>query len=153
MPCFLAKPRVDQWVASGGADSKVSTRTASITSSPTVRAAPGRGASVSPSSRSAAKRCRHLDTVTGCTLSSAATSVRAPSAEASTMRDRSASAWAEVWRRAQRCSVSRSLSVRVTGWWAGQGVPCRAPSVRFYLAERAPARINSLFGYFLSGTV
>ena len=43
MPYFLARPRVDQWVASGGADSNVSTRTASITSSPTVRAAPGRG--------------------------------------------------------------------------------------------------------------
>lgn len=114
MPCFLASPRVDQCVASGGADSNVSTRTASMTSSPTVRAAPGRGASVNPSSRSAAKRCRHLETVTGLTLSSEATSrsVR-PSEDASTIRDRSASAWAEECRRDQRWSVSRSASDRV----------------------------------------
>jgi hypothetical protein len=40
-----ANPRVDQCVASAGAVSKVSTTTASTTSSVTVRFAPGRGAS------------------------------------------------------------------------------------------------------------
>lgn len=49
IPCFSARPRVDQCVASGGAVSRVSTTTASTVSSLMVRAAPGRGASTSPS--------------------------------------------------------------------------------------------------------
>ena len=109
IPCLAARPRVDQCVASGGADSRVSTTTASITSSPIVRAAPGRGASTSPSRRSAAKRCRHLPTVTGLQPSSAAISawVR-PSAQASTIRDRNANACDDECRRAQR-SQRRAL--------------------------------------------
>src|SRR5690606_12695221 len=65
MPCLAARPRLDQCVASGGAVSRVSTTTASTTSSPMLRAAPGRGASTSPSSRSTANRRRHLVTVAG----------------------------------------------------------------------------------------
>jgi hypothetical protein len=115
IPCLAASPRVDQCVASGGAVSSVSTTIASTTSSPIVRAAPGRGASTSPSSRSAAKRCRHLDTVTGLQPSSAAISawIRVPSAHANTIRHRNAKACDELCRRAQRCSVLRSSPVRV----------------------------------------
>ena len=51
IPCFFARPLVDQCVASDGVDSKVSTTTASTMSSPMLRAAPGRGASTSPSRR------------------------------------------------------------------------------------------------------
>src|SRR3954447_15675732 len=84
IPCFAANPRVDQCVASFGAVSKVSTTTASTTSSPIVRAAPGLGASTSPSRRSCAKRSRHFDTVVGCTSSSAPTLLFvAPAAHAS----------------------------------------------------------------------
>ena len=67
IPCFFARPLVDQCVASDGADSKVSTTTASTTSSPMLRTAPGRGASTSPSRRWVAKRWRHFPTVTGFT--------------------------------------------------------------------------------------
>ncbi len=65
MPCFAARPRVDQWVASGGADSQRvdQDRLDHVVADRAGR--PGRGASVNPSSRSTAKRWRHLDTVTG----------------------------------------------------------------------------------------
>jgi hypothetical protein len=56
IPCLAASPRVDQCVASDGAVSRVSTTIASTTSSPMVRAAPGLGASTSPSRRPAANR-------------------------------------------------------------------------------------------------
>jgi len=56
IPCRAVSARVDQCVASTGAVSSVSTTIASTTSSPIVRAAPGRGASTRPSSRSAANR-------------------------------------------------------------------------------------------------
>ncbi len=84
--------------------------TASTTSSPILRSAPGRGASTSPSSRSAPKRLRHFDTVTGLQPNTAAicACVRSPSAQASTILQRSASACDELWRRAQRSSVARS---------------------------------------------
>ena len=89
IPCLSASSRVDQCVASGGALSRVSTTTASITSSPMVRAAPGRGASTRPSRRSATKRLRHLPTVTGLQPSSAAISawVESPPAQARTILD------------------------------------------------------------------
>lgn len=54
-------------------------------------------------------RLRHLATVTGCTPSSAPTAVfEPPSAHASTIRHRKASACEDVARRDQRSSVSRS---------------------------------------------
>jgi hypothetical protein len=55
--------RVDQWVASAGVVSSVATSTCSIWVSVMVRAAPGRGSSVRPSSRRATNRDRYLVTV------------------------------------------------------------------------------------------
>jgi hypothetical protein len=79
---------------------------------PIVRRAPGRGSSTSPSSPSATNRDRHLPTVGRETLNAAATSVLlAPSAQASTIRERIANYWALLGRRAHRASVSRSCSV------------------------------------------
>jgi hypothetical protein len=124
IPCLAASPRVDQWVSAPGVDSNVSTNTASMVSSAIVRSAPGRGASLSPSSRSVANRRRHFDTVAGCTRSAVATSwFVAPSAQANTIRDRWASAWAELCRRTQRCKVSRSVSLNSM---TGVGRPARA---------------------------
>jgi hypothetical protein len=61
-------------------------------------------------------RDRHLVTVGRDTSSRRATSMLlAPSAQASTIRQRSASAWLEVSRRAQRSSVARSSSVNTSG--------------------------------------
>jgi len=113
--CLAARLRVDQCVASGGALSSVSTTTASITSSPIVRAAPGRGASTRPSRRPSAKRWRHLPTVTGLQPSSAAISawVALPAAQASTILDRNANAWDDECRRAQRSSVARSSALKL----------------------------------------
>jgi hypothetical protein len=71
-------PRVDQCVSAPGADSNVSTTTASIVASAIVGCAPGRGASTSPSSRSATNRCRHFDTVAGLTRSTVAIGVGLP---------------------------------------------------------------------------
>ncbi len=98
----------------GGADSRVSTITDSTTSSPMLRAAPGRGASASPSRRSAAKRRRRLPTVTGLHPSSSAISewVR-PSAQPKTIRQRSANACDDFCPRAQRSSVARSSGNKV----------------------------------------
>jgi hypothetical protein len=111
MPTCRASPLVDQWVASLGEASNVSSSTRSICSSVIVRAAPGRGSSTRPSSRRATNRERHLVTVGRDTPSRAATAwLLAPSAQASTIRHRSASAWPEVARLAQRCSVARSSS-------------------------------------------
>jgi len=87
IPCFSASPLVDQWVASGGAFSRVSTTIASTFSSLMVRAAPVRGASTSPSRRSPENRCRHFDTVTGWHPSAAAIELSvSPSAHPSTIR-------------------------------------------------------------------
>ena len=140
IPWRAASPRLDQCVASGGAVSNVSTITASTTSSPIVRCAPGRGASTRPSSRSMAKRCRHLPTVVGLHPNSAAMSacVRSPSAQANTIRQRNANACDDEWRRVQRCSVWRSSPLRMIGT---VGRPRRAIANSFcqvvYLAERA----------------
>ena len=66
---------------------------------------PGRGSSASPSSRCAANRRRHLLTVIGSTRSSAAACLFvAPSAQASTILARSASAWPVLARRTHRVS-------------------------------------------------
>ena len=57
-------------------------------------------------------RRRHLPTVGCATRSRAATSLLdSPSAQPSTIRDRNASAWEDLRRRAHRDSVSRSSSV------------------------------------------
>jgi hypothetical protein len=94
-------------VAFLGVVSSVSTTTASTTSSLIVRAAPGLGASTSPSSRSAANRWRHLPTVTLSQPSSSAILVFGlPSAQASAIRDRNANACDDECRGDQRTSVS-----------------------------------------------
>jgi hypothetical protein len=112
MPRWRARLRVDQWVASVGVVSRVVTSTCSTCSSVIVRAAPGRGSSARPSSRWATNRERHLVTVGRDTRSWAATAaLLAPSAQASTIRQRSANAWPEVRRLAHRSSVVRSSSV------------------------------------------
>lgn len=83
-----------QCVAFFGTDSSVVTITRSTCSSRIVRGAPDRGASMSPSTPSAAKRRRHLLTVMSQIPSRAPTSrfVIPGSAQARTMRDRNASA-------------------------------------------------------------
>ena len=114
-PDSLAIDARDQCVASVGWRSRVLTTTNSIRSSSIVRGAPGRGSSVSPSSRLSTNRCRHLHTVCGHTPTSAATSLLdLPAAQPNTMRHRCASACEDFARRAHRCNVSRSSSVNTT---------------------------------------
>ena len=64
MPAALAMARVDQCVSlSGGSCSSVAMITFSTCPSVTVRGWPGRGSSLSPSSRDSTNRDRHFDTV------------------------------------------------------------------------------------------
>ena len=82
----------DQCVAFFGVCSSVVTTTSSIRSRLIEGGRPGRGSSISPSSRELRNRCRHLDTVSGCTPSCPAICLLAlPSAHASTIFDRTAS--------------------------------------------------------------
>ena len=95
----------DQCVASSGISSSVAVMTSSTLSSRTDGGRPGRGSSHSPSSRCAANLPRHLPTVAGSTRRSAAACLfDAPSAHASTILARSASAWLVLARRAHRVS-------------------------------------------------
>ena len=96
--------------------SRVSTITASIRASSIVRGAPERGSSRSPSIRCSTKRWRHLPTVSGhpeprrrppCFCP--------PSAQASTIRARSASACAVLRRAASALSSARSASLSSNG--------------------------------------
>jgi hypothetical protein len=121
-------------VASFGISSKVAVRTWSTWSSRIDGGRPGRGWSRSPSNRRFTNRARHLVTVCSPTRSSAATLVfDDPSAQARMILDRSASAWVELDRRAQRCSWSRSSSVSDR---PGFGRPERGRSV-------SPASLDS----------
>jgi hypothetical protein len=63
IPTGRASSRLDQCVAPSGTCSRVRTTTSSTWASVMVRGTPGRGSSVSPSSRSCRKRTRHLVTV------------------------------------------------------------------------------------------
>ena len=102
-PLLFAMERVLQWVAPRGIVSRVSVITRSTSSSETVRGAPGRGSSSSPSQPFSRKRRRHLPTVTRVVPSLSATAWSlSPSAQASTMRARSARA---VLRLTQRCNA------------------------------------------------
>ena len=94
MPVAAAIDRVDQCVSSPGpCSSRVLVITSSTCSSVIFRGAPGLGSSDRPSSRSAANRDRHFATVAREIPRASATCVfAAPSAHASTIRDRSASA-------------------------------------------------------------
>ena len=111
-PDRLAINARDQCVALSGTDSRVATTTSSTCSAVIDAGRPGRGSSTNPSSRDSTNRRRHLPTV-GCdTRSRAATSLLdRPSAQANTIRDRNASACADLRRRAHRVNVSRSSSV------------------------------------------
>src|SRR5574340_742423 len=64
-PLVCAMARVLQWVAWVGVVSRVWVTIRSTAASVTVRGAPGRGSSNSPSRRWVTKRCRHLQTVCG----------------------------------------------------------------------------------------
>ncbi len=111
-PDLLAIDARDQWVASFGVSSSVSTTMASTCSSVTDTGRPGRSSSPRPSSRRSMNRARHLPTVAGVTPSLAATCLLSvPSAHASTILARSARDCADLARRARRCSVARSCSV------------------------------------------
>src|SRR6266568_857371 len=102
----------DQWVALLGVSSSVATTTASTCSTVIDGGRPGRSSSVSPSSRRLINRLRHLETVSGCTPTAAATCLfGVPSAQASTILHRCASACELFARRDQRTSVARSSSV------------------------------------------
>jgi hypothetical protein len=141
MPSWRARLRVDQWVASAGVVSKVATSTCSTCSSVMVRAAPGRGSSASPSRRRATNRDRHLVTVGREMPSLAATSaLLAPSAQASTIRQRSASAWPDVARRAHRCSVIRSSSESASSGSLG---PRRRGGVWVAVSIHGPYQTNN----------
>jgi hypothetical protein len=95
----------DQCVASGGISSSVAVRTSSTLSSKIDGGRPGRGSSSSPSHRRARNRLRHLLTVLSSTRKSAATCLfEPPSAQASTILARNASAWLVLARRAHRVS-------------------------------------------------
>ena len=117
MPADLAIDRVDQCVSPfGGSCSSVAVITFSTCSSVTVRGRPGRGSSLRPSSRDSRNRDRHLPAVALDIPSSAATALTAaPSAQAKTIRDRSASAWAVFRRRAHPSRTCRSSSVSTSG--------------------------------------
>ena len=117
MPVARAMDRVDQWLSwLGGGSSRVVVITCSTWVSVIVRGRPGRGSSDRPSSRWRTNRPRHLVTVWGQIPSCSATALFvAPSAQASTIRARKASAWALVRRRAQRSRVCRSSSVSTSG--------------------------------------
>ena len=103
-------------MAPSGVSSRVRTTTSSTWASVIVRGTPGRGSSPSPSSRRARNRARHLVTVTRLTRSRAATAVLLrPSAQASTIRARSASPCAVFRRFAQFSNVRRSASDSTSG--------------------------------------
>ncbi len=108
IPTRLASSRLDQCVAPSGTSSRVRTTTSSTWASVMVRGTPGRGSSPSPSSRRARNRARHLVTVPRLTPSRAATAILGPpSAQARTIRARSACPCAVLRRFAQFSSVGQ----------------------------------------------
>ncbi len=115
-PAAWAIPRVLQCVAPRGVLSSVRTTTCSISSSVMVRGAPGRGSSYKPARRSRTNRVRHLPTVAGVARSRWATPLLSwPSAHASTMRARRASAGTERDRWARDSNSRRSSLFNVSG--------------------------------------
>ena len=124
IPTRLASSRLDQCVAPSGTSSRVRTTTSSTWASVMVRGTPGRGSSPSPSSRRARNRARHRTTVPRLTPSRAATAVLLPpSAQASTIRARSAAPCAVLRRRDQFSKVRRSSSDSTSGASLGSGIP------------------------------
>jgi hypothetical protein len=119
----------DQWVAFRGVSSRVATTTASTRSTVIDGGRPGRSSSISPSSRRLINRLRHLETVSGCTPRSAATCVfGVPSAHASTILHRCASACDDFARRDQRTNVARSSSVSSSAALGGRPILFMPPA-------------------------
>ena len=113
MPVARAIERRLQWVASSGIVSSVRVTTSAILSSPILRGAPGRGSSSSPARRLAAKRRRHVPTVSRETPSFSATArLLSPSAAKSTIRARRAAPCDDLRRRTRCSSSTRSASLR-----------------------------------------
>jgi hypothetical protein len=114
-PDLVAIDVRDQWVAFFGVDSSVVTSTSPTWSRVIDAGRPGRSSSTSPSRRLAMNRDRHLPTVTGLHRSVAATVLLSePSAQASTIFERSANAWDDFGRRDHDTSWERSGSVNVS---------------------------------------
>jgi hypothetical protein len=123
IPARRASSRLDQCVEPSGTSSRVRTITSSTWASVMVRGTPGRGSSPSPSSRRARNRARHMTTVPRLTPSRAATAVLLPpSAQASTIRARSAAPRAVLQRRDQFSKVRRSSSDSTSGANRGSGI-------------------------------
>ena len=128
-PVCLAIRRVLQCVALAGIDSKVFVITRSTWRSVMVRGAPTRGSSNSPSSRNCRNRSRHLPTVGLVIRNFAATAeLLRPSAQARTIRARSAIACDDLGRSAIIRNFSCSSSLISNGFF---GRPLR-------IAEYAP---------------
>src|SRR6267143_1967871 len=142
IPRLLAIDRVDQCVSPlAGFSSRVLTITDSTCSSVMVRAAPGRGSSDKPSSRSRTNLPRHLVTVCGQIPNRAATSLFVePSAHASTIFDRSANACEVFARRVHRDRVSRSTSDNTSSAF---GRPERA-IIQFYTTYSTHQQLRTL---------
>ena len=102
-----------QWVAFEGVDSNVATITSSTWSTLIERGRPGRSSSSRPSRRCSMNRRRHFETVLAEHRNCSATILLSwPSAQASTILQRSANACADVARRASRVNCSRSSLVK-----------------------------------------
>src|SRR5205807_282203 len=146
-PIALAIPRVLQCVAPRGVLSSVRTTTCSISSSVILRGAPGRGSSYRPARRSRTNRVRHLPTVAGVARSRWATPLLSwPSAHASTMRARRASAGTERDRWARDSNSRRSSLFKISGA-LGRPVRMLPP----YRARRI--RLAICFSYFCYRTL
>jgi len=136
MPTRLASSRFDQCVAPSGTSSSVRTTASSTWASVRVRGTPGRGSSVSPSSRSRKNRARHLVTVLRLTPSRAATArLLPPWAQASTIRARSARPCAVLRRLTQFSNVCRSSSDSTSGSSLGSGI---SPADRIRQPRESP---------------
>ena len=123
IPTRRANSRLDQCVAPSGTSSRVRITTSSTWASVIVRGTPGRGSSLSPSSRRARNRARHLTTVPRLTPSRAATAtLLPPCAQASTIRARKATPCAVRRRLAQFSNVCRSSSDNTSGANLGSGI-------------------------------
>src|SRR3979411_1509609 len=142
MPVSRAMDRVDQCVSPlAGFSSRVLTITASTCSSVMVRAAPGRGSSDKPSSRSRTNLPRHLVTVCGQIPNRAATSLFVePSAHATPIRAGTATACEVFARRVHRDRVSRSTSDNTSSAF---GRPERA-IIQFYTTYSTHQHLRTL---------
>jgi hypothetical protein len=110
-PAASAMPRELQCVRPAGRRSSVAVTTSATFSSVTVRGAPGRGSSNSPSRRRSAKRRRHVATVIRATPSrSTIARLLKPSAASSTISARSAPPRATFRRRRRASSSVRSAA-------------------------------------------